>query len=143
MRPDRLIIGEVREAEAFDLLIALNAGVPGMCTLHANSARQAIVKMCALPLLAGENVTAQFVVPTVASAIDLVVHLDLDHRGRRMVREIVAVTGRAESGVVETTTIFTRSGGSLVRGSGFPPQPERYERVGVDVAGLLALGQAA
>ena len=143
MRPDRLIIGEVREAEAFDLLIALNAGVPGMCTIHANSARQAVVKMCTLPLLAGENVTAQFVVPTVASAIDLVVHLDLDQRGRRMVREIVAVTGRVEAGVVETTTIFNRSGDSLVRGPGFPPQPESYERVGVDIAGLLALGQAA
>src|SRR5690606_31803787 len=38
MRPDRIVIGEVREAESFDLLIALNAGVPGMCTLHANSA---------------------------------------------------------------------------------------------------------
>ena len=41
MRPDRLVIGEVREAETLDMLIALNAGVPGMCTLHANSAREA------------------------------------------------------------------------------------------------------
>ena len=143
MRPDRLIIGEVREAEAFDLLVALNAGVPGMCTLHASSARQAVTKMCTLPLLAGENVTAQFVVPTVASAVDLVVHLDLDHRGRRTVREIVAVTGRVEGGVVETATVFGRSGDALLRGPGFPPHPERFSRVGLDVAALLAMDSAA
>ena len=71
MRPDRIVIGEVREAESFDMLVALNAGIPGMCTVHANSAREAVTKMCTLPLLAGENVSDWFVVPTVASAIDL------------------------------------------------------------------------
>ena len=75
MRPNRLLVGEVREAEALDLLIALNAGVPAMCTIHANSAREALTKLCTLPLLAGENVSDRFVVPTVASAVDLVVHL--------------------------------------------------------------------
>lgn len=143
MRPDRIIIGEVREAESFDLLVALNAGIPGMCTLHANSAREAITKMCTLPLLAGENVTAQFVVPTVASALDLVVHLDLDSRGRRTVSEILAVTGRVEAGVVETATLFVRAGDSLVRGSGFPPHPERFARAGHDVTALLAPALAA
>src|SRR5690606_24691210 len=81
MRPSRILIGEVREAEALDLLVALNAGIPGMCTLHANSAREALAKMCTLPLLAGENVSDRFVLPTVASAVDLVVHLEVDHRG--------------------------------------------------------------
>ena len=57
MRPSRIIVGEVRAEECLDLLLALNAGVPGMCTLHANSAREALVKMCTLPLLAGENVS--------------------------------------------------------------------------------------
>ena len=51
MRPSRLIVGEVRQEECLDLLIALNSGLPGMCTLHANSAREALVKMCTLPLL--------------------------------------------------------------------------------------------
>jgi pilus assembly protein CpaF len=55
MRPSRIIVGEVRAEECLDLLLALNAGLPGMCTLHANSAREALVKMCTLPLLAGEN----------------------------------------------------------------------------------------
>ncbi|WP_407341847.1 CpaF family protein [Pengzhenrongella phosphoraccumulans] len=53
MRPSRILIGEVREAEALDMLVALNAGVPGMCTIHANSAREALTKICTLPLLAG------------------------------------------------------------------------------------------
>ncbi|WP_406831751.1 ATPase, T2SS/T4P/T4SS family [Pedococcus sp. KACC 23699] len=64
MRPSRIIVGEVRQAESLDLLIALNSGLPGMCTIHANSAREAITKMCTLPLLAGENVGSRFVLPT-------------------------------------------------------------------------------
>lgn len=72
MRPDRLIIGEVRGGEALDLLIALNSGIPGMATIHANSAREAITKICTLPLLAGENITDRFVIPTAANAIDVV-----------------------------------------------------------------------
>ncbi|WP_084039440.1 CpaF family protein [Demequina sp. NBRC 110053] len=138
MRPSRIIIGEVREAEALDMLIALNAGIPGMGTIHANSARDAITKMCTLPLLAGENVSDRFVVPTVASAIDVVVHLDLDLRtGARQVREIVGVTGRAEGGVIETSTLFERRGGALVRGSGFPPREDRLASRGHDVTQLL------
>lgn len=137
MRPSRLLVGEVREAEALDLLIALNAGVPAMCTIHANSAREALTKLCTLPLLAGENVSSAFVVPTVASAVDLVVHLDLDTTGRRAVREVVAVPGRVEAGVVETAELFTVREGRLVRGEGFPPHPERFARAGVDLAALL------
>lgn len=55
MRPTRIIVGEVREAESLDLLVALNSGLPGMGTIHANSARAAITKICTLPLLAGAN----------------------------------------------------------------------------------------
>ncbi len=145
MRPDRIVIGEVREAESFDMLVALNAGIPGMCTVHANSAREAVTKMCTLPLLAGENVSDRFVVPTVASAIDLVVHLDVSPDGARQVREIVAVTGRVEADRVETAGLFHRlpaeQGGDLVRGDGFPPGEERFSRAGVDVRALLAGGR--
>jgi Flp pilus assembly protein, ATPase CpaF len=140
MRPSRILIGEVREAEALDLLVALNAGIPGMCTLHANSAREAITKMCTLPLLAGENVSDRFVVPTVASAIDLVVHLELGRDGKRRTREIVAVPGRVEDGVVATSDLFHLRGGELVRGEGFPPHPERFERAGFDLVELLRPG---
>ncbi|MGW8567085.1 CpaF family protein [Isoptericola sp. NPDC055881] len=145
MRPDRIVIGEVREAESFDMLVALNAGIPGMCTVHANSAREAVTKMCTLPLLAGENVSDRFVVPTVASAIDVVVHLDVAADGARQVREIVAVTGRVEADRVETAGLFHRlpaeQGGDLVRGDGFPPGAERFARVGVDVRALLTGGR--
>jgi len=137
MRPSRIVVGEVRQAESLDLLIALNSGLPGMCTIHANSAREAVTKMCTLPLLAGENVSARFVVPTVAASIDLVVHAALERDGRRTVREIAAVPGRVEGDVVETADIFTQRDGVLRRADGFPPHPERFRRAGYDVAALL------
>lgn len=138
MRPDRIIVGEVREAEAFDLLVALNSGLPGMSTIHSNSAREAVTKLSTLPLLAGENVTASFVTPTVASALDIVVHLDLSRSGERTVREIVAVTGRVEDGVIETADLFVRQGGALRRAAGLPSGIERFERAGFDAHTLLA-----
>ena len=143
MRPDRIIVGEVRQEECLDLLIALNSGLPGMCSIHANSAREAIVKMCTLPLLAGENVGHNFVVPTVASSVDIVVHLAKDGSGHRRVREIVAVPGRVEGDVVEVADLFTTSGQRLVRADGFPPHQERFEWAGVDLVSLLAHEGAA
>lgn len=138
MRPSRIIVGEVRQAESLDLLIALNSGLPGMCTIHANSAREAITKMCTLPLLAGENVGSRFVVPTVAGSVDLVVHVALEHDGVRRVREIAAVPGRVEGDVVEVADVFTQRDGVLRRADGFPPHPERFRRAGFDVASLLS-----
>ncbi len=137
MRPSRLIVGEVRAEECLDLLLALNAGLPGMASLHANSAREALVKMCTLPLLAGENISARFVVPTVASSVDLVVHLGLGNDGRRAVHEVVAVPGRVEGDVIETEPVFLRRGDELVRAGGMPPRPERFERAGIDLTRIL------
>lgn len=137
MRPSRIIVGEVRAQECLDLLLALNAGLPGMCTIHANSAREALVKMCTLPLLAGENISSRFVVPTVAASVDLVVHLGLDQHGVRRVNEIVAVPGRVENDIIETATVFERTSGELRRGTGMPPRVEHFARVGIDVHDLL------
>ena len=137
MRPSRIIVGEVRAEECLDLLLALNAGLPGMCTIHANSARESLVKMCTLPLLAGENISARFVVPTVASSVDLVVHLGIDVHGVRTVHEIVGVPGRVENDIIETESIFERRGAELRRTNGMPPRPELYERVGIDVHRIL------
>ena len=137
MRPSRVIVGEVRAEECLDLLLALNAGLPGMASLHANSAREALVKMCTLPLLAGENIGARFVVPTVAASVDLVVHLGIDRRGVRRVNEIVAVPGRAENDTIETEAVFVRTEEGLVRAGGMPPRPERFERLSIDVHRLL------
>ncbi len=138
MRPSRLVVGEVRAEECLDLLLALNAGLPGMASLHANSAREALMKMCTLPLLAGENIGSRFVVPTVAACVDLLVHLALGPDGVRRVEEVVAVPGRVESDVIEVEPIFTRVDGELLRVGGQPPHPERYARVGVDLGMLLS-----
>ena len=141
MRPSRLIVGEVRQEESLDLLIALNSGLPGMCSVHANSAREAVVKLCTLPLLAGENVTDAFVVPTVAASIVLVVQVGVEPVGSRRIREIVALPGRVEGAVVETEDIFTTRGGALVRAQGYPPHADRFTRHGIDLVGLLAGGR--
>jgi pilus assembly protein CpaF len=143
MRPDRIVVGEVRQEEALDLLIALNSGLPGMCTLHANSAREAVTKLCTLPLLAGENVSHAFVVPTVAASVDIVIHLARNGRGQRRVREVVAVPGRVEGDVVETADLFTTRGGRLVRADGWPPHHERFAAVRADLTELLAAEASA
>lgn len=137
MRPSRIVVGEVRQEESLDLLIALNSGLPGMCTVHANSAREAVTKMCTLPLLAGENVGHAFVVPTVASCLDIVVHATTERDGRRRVREILAVPGRVEGDVVETAEIFATRQDRLVRADGWPPHAERFSRAGYDLPALL------
>lgn len=137
MRPSRIVVGEVRQAESLDLLIALNSGLPGMCTIHANSAREAVTKMCTLPLLAGSNVSSSFVVPTVAASVDLVVHIALEADGHRRVREIVGLPGRVEGDVVEVADIYRRENGRLLRADGFPPRPERFANAGYDLAQLL------
>ncbi|NYE19976.1 ATPase, T2SS/T4P/T4SS family [Microbacterium immunditiarum] len=105
MRPDRLVVGEVRDAEALDLLLALNTGVPGAATIHANSAREALTKLSALPLLAGRNIDSGFVLPAVASSVDLVAHCERDAAGRRRVVEIVEPVGVAD-GAIECRTVY-------------------------------------
>lgn len=79
--------------------------------------------------------------PTVASCVDLVVHLAMDAGGARRVREIVGVTGRVEGAkgapVIETAELFASRRGRLERAEGFPPHPERYEAAGVDLGRLL------
>jgi pilus assembly protein CpaF len=105
MRPDRLVVGEVRDAEALDLLLALNTGVPGAATIHANSAREALSKLAALPLLAGRNIDASFVLPAVAASVHLVVHCERDASGARRVVEIVTPTG-VDGGVIAARTLY-------------------------------------
>lgn len=118
MRPSRLIIGEIREAESLDLLIALNSGIPGMATIHANSARDAIRKLQTLPLLAGENITQDFIAPTVAHAIDLVIHVGVGPEGDRRVLEICEVNGRCENANIEMEKIYTWEESKYVFGFG-------------------------
>lgn len=106
MRPDRLVVGEVRDAEALDLLLALNTGVPGAATIHANSAADALSRLAALPLLAGRNIDPGFVQPAVVRGVDLVVHCALERSGRRKVTEIVAPT-RVRDSSIEVETLYS------------------------------------
>ena len=116
MRPSRIIVGEVREAEALDLLIALNSGLPGLATIHANSAKGAISKLQLLPLLAGENISQNFITPTIAASIDLVIQCSLDKSGVRRVTEVVIVTGRCEAGSIEIESLFSWDGNKYIKG---------------------------
>lgn len=133
MRPSRIIIGEVREAEALDLLIALNSGLAGMGTIHSNSARDAIVKLQTLPLLAGENISHKFIAPTVASAIDLVVQVGIADDGTRRVHEIAAVTGRFENERAEIETLWKWNGKEFIRGIGTIGNSEKFAAVGIPI----------
>jgi pilus assembly protein CpaF len=105
MRPGRIVVGEVREAESFDLLIALNSGLPGLCTIHANSAKDAVNKLCTLPLLAGSNISAEFVNPTVGSCIDFVVHCQMLSSGSRRVQEIASVSWDLQTNGLEVNQV--------------------------------------
>jgi pilus assembly protein CpaF len=105
MRPELLVVGEVREAESLDLLIAMNSGIPGLCTIHANSCYEAIQKLCTLPLLAGANISPDFVESTVASCVDIVVHCEMNAAGARRVSEIAQVKPNAGKPLVELLEI--------------------------------------
>ncbi|WP_460774318.1 CpaF family protein [Microbacterium sp. GXF7504] len=112
MRPDRIVVGEVRDAEALDLLLALNTGVPCAASIHANSAPDALRKLAALPLLAGRNIDRAFVVPAIAAGVDLVAHCALGADGRRRVVEIVETTGEVVDGTVRTRPVLRWGGPS-------------------------------
>jgi pilus assembly protein CpaF len=91
--PDRIIVGEVRGGEAFELLSALNSGHDGsMATVHASSPERAIRKLARYAMYAGEGVPLQMIEEEIAESIQMVVHLRRDHdTGRRYVQEIVEI----------------------------------------------------
>ena len=100
MRPDRIVVGEVRGSEAFELSRAMNAGCGFLCTVHANSAIDALRALVNAALMAGENVGERAVRKVFSESLDLVVHLDRDDTAeqgaqptaRRQVMEIIAVS---------------------------------------------------
>jgi pilus assembly protein CpaF len=92
-RPDRIIVGEVRSGEAFDLLQALNTGHSGsLCTLHANSARQAVARFADCVLQSGVDLPHRAIMANIGNSVDLIVHIART-RGYRSVSEIVSVQG--------------------------------------------------
>ena len=114
MRPDRIIVGEVRGAEALDMLQALNTGHDGsMTTVHANTAADALRRIETLALMADVGLPHIAVRQQAASAIDLVVHLERGREGERTVVEIVEVVRFASE--VGVRPLFSAAGGELRR----------------------------
>ena len=106
MRPDRIIVGEVRGAEALDMLQAMNTGHDGsLSTVHANSPRDALARIETMVLMAGFDLPVRAIRQQVASALDLIVHLERLEDGSRRVTAITEVQ-RMESDVITLQDIF-------------------------------------
>lgn len=109
MRPDRLIVGEVRGAEAFDFLSALNTGHDGsLTTVHANSAADALHRLETLVLLAGMGLPIQAVRAQLVAAVDLVVHVERSQGGRRSVTQVVEPTAGQQGAAAEVRALVVR-----------------------------------
>jgi len=107
-RPDRIVVGEVRGPEALDMLMALNAGCSGIATIHANSASDALEKLVSYGVIAGDNISIEFLRRTVASVIDLVVFVRRDETGRH-VDHIVSVPNQLSGDVFTVESVYERS----------------------------------
>jgi pilus assembly protein CpaF len=106
MRPDRIIVGEVRGAEALDMLQAMNTGHDGsLCTAHANSARDALSRIETMVLMAGYDLPLRAIRQQVCAALDLIVHLERLMDGTRRVTTITEVQ-RMESDVIGLQPLF-------------------------------------
>ena len=105
MRPTRLVVGEVRGDESLDLLVALNSGIPGLCTIHANSSADAVRKLVTLCQLAG-GVSEAFVTATIRATIDLVVHCSMDGDGKRRVVDIARPIASDQTGALAMESLW-------------------------------------
>jgi pilus assembly protein CpaF len=106
MRPDRIILGEVRGGEAFDMMQAMNTGHSGsMSTIHANSARDALARIENMILMANANLPLRAIRGQIVSAVDLLVHTERMRDGRRRVTEVAYVAG-IEGETITLGTLF-------------------------------------
>jgi pilus assembly protein CpaF len=147
MRPDRIVVGEVRGAEVLDMLQAMNTGHDGsLCTVHANSAREALARIETMAMMAGLALPSRAMRDYIASAIDLIVHLARLSDGTRKVMRVTEVVGREED-VLTTQDIFVfeqhgvdGEGGvtGQHRATGVRPRfSDRLTRVGVSMTADL------
>ncbi len=94
MRPDRIVVGEVRAGEALDMLQAMNTGHEGsLSTIHANSPRDALSRLETLVLMAGFELPTSAIRAQIVSAIDLLVHVERGQDGRRRITKVAEITG--------------------------------------------------
>ena len=108
MRPDRIIIGEIRGPEAYDLIQAMNTGHSGtLCTIHANSSRDGLIRLETLALITGNEMPLKAVRRQMASAFDFLIHLTKLGNGKRAITQITEISG------METEMILTHHIGEL------------------------------
>jgi pilus assembly protein CpaF len=106
MRPDRIIVGETRGGEAFDMLQAMNTGHSGsMSTVHANSARDALIRIENMVMMGNVGLPAVAIRQQVSSAVDLVVQVERQRDGKRRVTQVTEIVGM-EGDTVVTNDIF-------------------------------------
>ena len=123
MRPDRIVVGECRGAEAFDMLAAMNTGHEGsLTTLHANSPRDALARLETMILMAGMDLPLAAVREHIASSIDFIVQQSRLSCGRRVLTSITEICGM-ESGIIKSQEIygFDRTGHGAFVGRGIVP----------------------
>jgi len=107
MRPDRIIVGEVRGAEAFDMLQAMNTGHDGsMSTIHANSPRDALYRLENMVMMANFNLPLRTIRMQIVSALSLIIHIERMRDGIRRIQNIVEITGM-EGDIITARDLFT------------------------------------
>jgi pilus assembly protein CpaF len=141
MRPDRIIVGEVRGAEALDMLQAMNTGPEGsLTTVHANSPRDVVSRLETMVLMAGFDLPVRAIREQVASAVDLIVHTERLSDGSRRLTAITEVQG-TEGDVVTLQDVFAykpgppgKEGDGELYATGLRPKKmEQLTRSGVDL----------
>jgi pilus assembly protein CpaF len=134
MRPDRIVVGEVRGGEAIDMLQAMNTGHEGsLTTIHANGTRDALLRLETMVLMSGIDLPLRAVREQVASALDIIVQLDRQNDGTRVVSSIAEVQGR-EGETITLQEIFLRATNGSLRATGLRPRcSERLAARGVDL----------
>jgi pilus assembly protein CpaF len=141
MRPDRIVIGEVRGAEALDMLQAMNTGHEGsLTTVHANSARDALARLETMVLFSGLDLPLQAVREQIASALDIVIQLDRRSDGRRRIVAIAEIQGR-EGDVITMQDVFKRTGDGPLIATGLRPKvAEKLAERGVPLEAAIFRG---
>ncbi|WP_353193917.1 ATPase, T2SS/T4P/T4SS family [Pusillimonas noertemannii] len=138
MRPDRIVVGECRGGEAFDMLAAMNTGHEGsLTTLHANSPRDALARIETMILMAGMDLPLAAVREHISASIDLIVQQVRAGDGRRYIDAIVEVTG-IESGRIQLQPLFNYHAGPPAAFVGCGVVPDFMARAGGRFDGLDA-----
>jgi len=130
MRPDRIIVGEVRGGEVFDLLQAMNTGHEGsMSSIHASSPGECISRMENLFLMAGFDVPYQVVRRQIAQGVDFIIQLGRDREGKRQVKTIMEITGMEGPNIL-SQQIAVREEDDLVTTGVSPKNMDKLHRMG-------------